>query len=104
MNLPPTSRYALAASLALLAMGAMAGEPPPPFEGRLDEVAVASRRITVSGVTYPLAPTVRVQGQDGRPATLRAEDLGRWVQVVVAAPDPGKQGPAPVLVLTLINQ
>jgi hypothetical protein len=104
MNPRQYGRHALATAMALVATVATAVDLPPPFEGRLDEVSVASRRITINGVTYPLLATARIEGQDGRPAVLRAEDVGRWVQVEVDAPDPGKPGPAPVRALKLINQ
>ena len=52
-NMKPTSIHRhLLPALALCVAGlAGAAEPPPPFEGRIDAVSVASREVTIGGVT-----------------------------------------------------
>jgi hypothetical protein len=103
MKVPVIRR--LLPALVLGGMGfASAAEPPPPFEGRIDAVSVASRQVTIGGVTYRLTGSARVQGEDGRLVPLRATDAGRAVRVQLAAPQPGVAGYAPIVSLTLINE
>jgi hypothetical protein len=103
MKLPVIRR--LLPALLLGGMGlAGAAEPPPPFEGRIEAVAVASREVTVGGVTYRLSGSARVQDEDGRLVPLRATDAGRAVRVQLAAPQPGVASYAPIVSLTLINE
>lgn len=86
-----------------LARAAGAADAPEPFDGRLEAVAVASRWVTVDGVSYPLAGTAQVFDHAGKPTMLRESHAGQRVRIAVAAPAPDSQGPAPVLTLTLLN-
>jgi hypothetical protein len=96
------------ASVAVLAV-AFAGaaradeDPPEPFEGHLDEVAVAARLVTIDGVTYPMSSTVAVRDTAGKAVQLRESHAGYRVLVAVAVPEPDAQGPAPVVALTLLT-
>jgi hypothetical protein len=104
MKLPVSLRRLLPVLLLGAAGLVAAADLPPPFEGRIDAVSVASRQVTIGGVTYRLAGTARVQGQDGRLVPLRATDAGRAARVQLAAPVPGAAGYAPIVSLTLINE
>ncbi|MBL8224700.1 MAG: hypothetical protein JNM50_05160 [Chromatiales bacterium] len=104
MKLPVILRRLLPVLVLGVAGPAGAADLPPPFEGRIDAVSVASRQVTIGGVTYRLTGSARVQGEDGRLVPLRATDAGRPARVQLAAPVPGAAGHAPIVSLTLINE
>jgi hypothetical protein len=81
----------------------LAADLPPPFEGRLDSVAEASRQVVIDGVTYPLSSTIRVQDQQGKSLTLRPLYTGMLVRATVGQPVPGRAGPSPIVTLTILN-
>lgn len=91
-------------ALAVAFAGAVrAADRPEPFEGRLDEVAVAARLVTIDGVTYPMASSVAIRDAAGKAVLLRESHVGRRVLVGVGAAEPGAKGPAPVVALTLLT-
>jgi len=104
MQYPVIRHRPLCVLILGLAGAAGAAGLPPPFEGRIDAVGVASRQVTIGGVTYRLSGSARVEDENGRPVPLRATDAGRQARVQPAAPVPGATGHAPIVVLTLINE
>jgi|688.fasta_scaffold1221717_2 hypothetical protein len=106
--MPKHSLLRSLAGVAVLAV-ALAGaaraddDPPEPFEGHLDEVAIAARLVTIDGVTYPMSSTVAVRDAAGKALQLRESHAGYRVLVAVAVPEPDAQGPAPVVALTLLS-
>lgn len=95
-------RMTLVGVLVSIATGAEAADRPPPFSGRLDAVAVASRQVTIDGMVYSLSSAVKVQDSVGRLVNLTPASIGQSVLVEVAAAESGASGPMPILALTLI--